>query len=122
MGKYIVKKTPTGYNFALKATNGEVIATSEVYKTKMSCKLGIASVKANAPVAALEDQTVEDFKAERHPKFEVYTDKGEQYRFRLKAKNGQVVASSEAYVNKLNCLNGVESVRKNADSPVEEAE
>ncbi len=122
MGKYILKQTATGFNFALKATNGEVIVTSEVYKSKPSCKNGIASVKANAPVAALEDQTIEGFKKEQHPKFEVYADKGGQYRFRLKAKNGQVIASSEGYVNKPNCLNGVESVRKNADSPVEEAE
>ncbi len=122
MGKYVVKQTATGYNFALKATNGEIIASSEVYQSKVSCKAGIASVKANAPVAALEDQTIEGFAAQRHPKFEVYADKGGQFRFRLKAKNGQVIASSEAYVNKPNCLNGVESVRRNADSPVEEAE
>ena len=66
MGKYILKQTATGFNFALKATNGEVIVTSEVYKSKPSCKNGIASVKANAPVAALEDQTIEGFKKEQH--------------------------------------------------------
>ena len=52
MGKFTVKKTATGINFNLKATNGEIIAVSEVYKAKASCLNGIASVKKNAPDAA----------------------------------------------------------------------
>ncbi len=47
-------------------------------------------------------------------KFEVYTDKAGKYRFRLKAGNGQVIATSEAYEAKDSCMNGVESVKKNA--------
>ena len=52
-------------------------------------------------------------------KFEVYQDKTGEYRFRLKAGNGQVVASGQAYTTKKACLNGIESIRKNApDAPV----
>jgi len=47
-------------------------------------------------------------------KFEVYKDKSGQYRFRLKANNGQIIATGEAYTTKAACLNGVESVKKNA--------
>jgi uncharacterized protein len=47
-------------------------------------------------------------------KFEVYTDKSGKYRFRLKAGNGQVIAVSEAYEAKDSCMNGIESVKKNA--------
>jgi len=47
-------------------------------------------------------------------KFEVYEDKGGKYRFRLKAGNGQVIASGQGYATKESCLNGIESVRKNA--------
>ena len=47
-------------------------------------------------------------------KFEVYQDKKKQYRFRLKAGNGQVIATGEAYTTKKACLNGIESIRKNA--------
>ncbi|HOP66341.1 MAG TPA: YegP family protein [Methanoregulaceae archaeon] len=54
-------------------------------------------------------------------KFEVYTDKAGKYRFRLKASNGQVIAVGEAYNSKSACMNGIESVKKNApDAPVEE--
>ena len=114
MGKFIIKTTKTGIKFDLKAGNGEVIATSEVYNTEASCRNGIASVQKNAPIANLEDQTVEGYAQEKHPKFEVYLDKAGEYRFRLKATNGQIIAVSEGYVAKNSCLNGIESVRKNA--------
>ena len=104
----------------MKAGNGEVIATSEVYTTLSACKNGIASVQKNAPDAAVEDQTVEGYAAQKHPKFEVYTDKKGEIRFRLTAGNGQEIAASEGYKSKASCLNGVESVRKNAPgAPVE---
>ena len=122
MGKYVVKKTKTGFKFDLKAGNGEVIANSEVYKTKKTCYAGINSVKINAPVAAVEDQTAEGFEACKHPKFEVYVDKAGEFRFRLKAKNGQIIATGEGYKAKKSCLNGIESVKKNADSEVVEEE
>ena len=118
MGKYVIRETKTGIKFDLKAGNGEVIANSEVYKSKKSCLNGIASVKANAPVAAVEDQTVEDFEKAKNPKFEVYTDKAGEFRFRLKAKNGQIIATGEGYKAKKSCMNGIESIRKNADSPI----
>ena len=120
MGKFVVKTTKTGYVFNLKATNGQVIATSEVYSSEAACSAGIASVQKNAPAAAVEDQTIEGFATEKHPKFEVYTDKAGEYRFRLKATNGQIIAVSEGYKAKDSCLNGVESVKKNApDAEIE---
>lgn len=114
MGKFVIKKTNTGIKFDLKATNGQVIATSEVYTTEAACRNGIASVAKNAPVAAVEDQTVEGYETAKNPKFEMYTDKGGEYRFRLKATNGQVIATSEGYTAKASCENGIESVKKNA--------
>ncbi len=122
MGKFVIRTTNTGVKFDLKAGNGEVIATSEVYSAEASCKNGIESVKKNAPVAAVEDQTVEGYETEKNPKFEVYEDKAGEFRFRLKATNGQVIATSEGYKAKASCLNGVESVKKNApDAEVVEA-
>ncbi|MBO4383866.1 MAG: DUF1508 domain-containing protein [Clostridia bacterium] len=123
MGKFVIKKTNKGIKFNLKATNGEIIATSEVYEAEASCRKGIASVIKNAPIAGVEDQTVEGYKALKHPKFEVYTDKTGEFRFRLKARNGQIIAVSEGYKKMVSCMNGIESVRKNAaDSPIVMAE
>ena len=118
MGKYAVKATNTGFMFNLKAGNGEVIATSEVYSDKDNCLKGIESVKKAAAVANIEDQTVENFEEKKHPKFEVYLDKAGEFRFRLKAVNGENIARSEGYKAKASCLNGIESVIKNADSEV----
>ena len=114
MGKFVVKTTKTGFVFNLKAGNGEVIANSEVYTTESACKKGIASVQKNAVAAKLEDQTVADFAAVTNPKFEIYTDKAGEFRFRLKARNGEIIATGEGYKTKASCLNGVESIRKNA--------
>ena len=98
----------------MKATNGQVIATSEVYSTLEACRKGVASVAKNAPEAGVENQTVEGYETVKHPKFEIYTDKAGEFRFRLKATNGQVIAVSEGYTTLKNCENGVESVKKNA--------
>jgi hypothetical protein len=119
MGKFAIKTTKSGVKFNLKATNGEIIASSEVYKTLASCKNGIESVRKNSAKANFEDQTAPDFTKAKCPKFEMYTDKAGEFRFRLKATNGQIIAVSEGYKAKASCLNGIESVKKNApDAPI----
>lgn len=121
MGKFIVKETNTGIKFDLKAGNGEVIATSQVYASKDSCLKGIASVKKNSVVAEIEDQTKEGYTELKNPKFEVYTDKAGEYRFRLTATNGQIIAVGEGYKALAGCLNGIDSIKRNApDAPIEE--
>lgn len=114
MGKFVIKQAKTGFIFNLKAGNGEVIATSEVYATIDACKNGVASVQKNAPIAAIEDQTVKDFETQKNPKFELYADKRGEFRFRLKAANGQIIAVGEGYKAKASCKNGIASIVKNA--------
>lgn len=123
MGKFVVKATKIGFVFNLKAGNGEVIATSEVYTTEAACMKGVESVRKNAAEAKLEDQTVAEVTAVTNPKFEMYTDKAGEFRFRLKARNGEIIAVSEGYKAKASCLNGIDSVRRNApDAAVEKVE
>ena len=56
--KFVLKKGSTGkFHFNLIATNGQVIATSEAYESKAAALNGIESVKKNAPVAEVEDQS-----------------------------------------------------------------
>jgi uncharacterized protein YegP (UPF0339 family) len=47
-------------------------------------------------------------------KFELYKDKSDKFRFRLKAGNGEIIAVGEAYETKASAKNGIESVKKNA--------
>ena len=122
MGKFLVKKTNTGFKFDLYATNGQVIASSEVYASEDSCLKGVESVAKNAPIANFEDQTKEPIKTAVNPKFEMYTDKAGEFRFRLKARNGEIIATSEGYKAETSCLNGIESVKKNViDAKVEKS-
>lgn len=121
MGKFVIRETKTGVKFDLKASNGEVIGTSEVYSSIAACKNGIESVKKNAEVAKekIEDQTEENYEKITNPKFEMYTDKGGEFRFRLNARNGENILASEGYKSKASCKNGISSVIKNApDAPV----
>ena len=115
MGKFVIKQAKNEeYSFSLKATNGQVILTAgETFKTLATCKNSIESVKKNA-LSHVEDQTVEGFETLTHPKFELYLDKAGEYRFRLKARNGEPIGKSEGYKAKASCLNGIESVGRNA--------
>ena len=114
MSKFAVRTVNSGIKFDLKATNGQTIATSEIYESKAACLNGVESVRRNAPIANVEDQTLENFETVTHPKFEMYVDKAGEYRFRLKARNGAIIAVSEGYTAKASCENGIESVKKNA--------
>ena len=115
MSRFLIRTVATGVKFDLKAGNGETVLTSEVYNTEAACRKGIAAVEKHGPLAAVEDQTVEDAPRAKNPKFELYLDKAGEYRFRLKASNGEIIGTSEGYAQKTSCMNGILSVRKNAE-------
>ena len=116
MGKFVIKKTPTGgFNFSLYASNMEKIAvSSQIYTTKAACKNGIASIGKHSvrciEEGKIEDQTLKKVEAKTCPKFEIYLDKAGLYRYRLIASNGESIAmSEEGYKSKNGCLNGIKS-------------
>ena len=114
MSRFIIRAVATGVRFDLRADYGQAAATSETYTTEAACCRGIESVRKNAPVAPVEDQSEPDCKKMSHPRFELYQDRSGGFRFRLKAANGRVVAVSEPYGTKAACLSGIESVKKSA--------
>ena len=99
-GKFEIKKSTNGkFHFNLKAGNGQIILSSEMYETRSACESGIESVRKNAADAA---------------RFEKRTSsRGEPY-FVLKAGNGQEIGRSETYSSDAACQNGIESVAVNA--------
>ncbi len=112
-GKFVIKNAKNGVKFNLHAGNGEIIASSEVYSSKAACENGIESVRTNS-AGEIEDQTVEGFEVKTNPKFEIYKDKAGEFRFRLKARNGEIIVTGEGYASKDGCKNGIESIKKNA--------
>ncbi|MBB4035050.1 hypothetical protein GGR21_000939 [Dysgonomonas hofstadii] len=107
MGKFEIKKRKDGeFQFNLKASNGQVILSSEGYTTKENCKKGIESVKKNSQL----DERFEKLEAKN----------GKPY-FNLKASNGQIIGTSEMYESVVSRDNGIASVKKNApDADVED--
>ena len=120
MGKFTVKKTNTGYNFLLVATNGQPVGSSQVYKALKSALTGVESVKNCAAVAEIEDTTAKEVEEKKNPKFVIYLDKANFFRFRLQAANGQAILASEGYTTLAACKNGCASVvKQSADASVE---
>ena len=114
MGKFVIRAVQSGLKFDHYAANGQTILTSEVYTTAAACRKGVESVRKNAAAAKFEDMTEKARKQLTNPKFELYQDRARAYRFRLRARNGEIIAVSDRYTAKAGCLNGIESVRKNA--------
>jgi uncharacterized protein YegP (UPF0339 family) len=95
----ITQRKNGDYQFNLKSGNGQVILTSQGYKSKKTCLEGVESVKKNAAVAEHFEKNV--------------TASGKPY-FNLKATNGQIIGSSEMYSGESARDNGIASVAKNA--------
>jgi uncharacterized protein YegP (UPF0339 family) len=108
MGKFIISKRTNGdFQFNLKASNGQVILTSQGYNSKSACENCIESVKTNAP---------DDSKYDRKTASD-----GSPY-FTLKAANGQVIGNSQMYNSVSSRENGIESVKTNAPDAIVEDE
>ena len=91
------------YYFDLKAANGEVVLTSEMYKTRAGVNKGIESVTKNGPDCLMYDMKM---------------DNRRQYYFLLKAANNRVIGKSESYTTAAKMEKGIQSVMKSARSDV----
>jgi len=114
MSRFVIRKVNTGIKFDLYAGNGQDILSSEVYSSRAAVLRGIDSVRKNAAFARFEDCTLTEKSAQPNPKFELYRDKSGQFRFRLRSRNGKIIAVSGSYSTKAAAFSGMESVRKNA--------
>ena len=114
MSRFVIKKVNTGLKFDLYAGNGQDIVSSEVYSSRAAVLRGIESVRKNAPAAPLLDLTDPAQPPLPNPKFELYRDRAWEYRFRLRSRNGKIIAVSDGYSTRAAALSGLDSVRKNA--------
>src|SRR5689334_21124910 len=100
IGKFEIKQAGNGqFHFHLKAANGSIILSSEMYKAKSGAERGVESVKANAP---------------NEGRYERRTGKNGEPYFVLKAGNGEIVGVSELYASTASMEIGIESVKRNA--------
>ncbi|PKL22577.1 MAG: hypothetical protein CVV48_01960 [Spirochaetae bacterium HGW-Spirochaetae-4] len=122
-GKFIISKTPKGFfRFSLQAANYQTVLTSQNYASLRNCKDGIEAIKKNA-TAAVEDQTLQKVEKKKFPKYEVYLDNANQFRYRLLASNGQNIAmAEEGYATKQGCFSGIDAISRAAvDAEIDES-
>lgn len=98
MGKIILKKKESDYYFVLKAENGAIILTSEIYPNQEGCMKGIQAVKHNA---------------RNDERYTRKTSKNGRYYFLLVAENGEVIGTSEMYSTTGGREYGIGSVKYN---------
>lgn len=117
--KFIISKTPKGFfRFSLLAANSQTILTSQNYSSLRNCRDGIEAIKKNAR-SHVEDQTLQKPEAKKYPKYEVYLDNANQYRYRLLAANGQNIAiAEEGYATKSGCMNGIDAIGRAAPDAI----
>lgn len=94
-----VKKSGEKYHFVLKAGNGQVILSSQMYASKSGAMNGVESVRKNCG----NDDC-----------WERKTAKNGKFHFNLKSTNGQIVGSSQMYASESGMNNGIQSVKNNA--------
>ncbi len=97
--KFEVKRAANGFMFNLKASNGQIILTSEIYVDKKGAKKGIASVQKNSQIDSRYEMRT--------------TTSGDPYLVLL-AANKEVIGKSETYKSSRSCKNCINSVKKNA--------
>ena len=97
-GKFLVKQEKTGFIYQLVASNGRVIATSNIYKSKESCLEACEKFRTCVYDGA----------------FYVYKDKNNKYQFKLYNKQSRLVLAGEVYAEKHRAISVVESIKKHA--------
>ena len=114
-GKYVIKKTDKGnFVFKLYSSNYRVVAIgAQAYTTLGAAKIGIQSIINNAEKAPVENQTLKKYEVEKFPKWEIYQDKKGEYRLRLFATNGNLIATTnDGYTDITGAKNGIAAVAR----------
>ena len=114
-GKYVIKKTDKGnFVFKLYSSNYRVVAIgAQAYTTLGAAKIGIQSIINNAEKAPVENQTLKNYETLKFPKWEIYQDKKGEYRLRLFATNGNLIATTnDGYTDITGAKNGIAAVAR----------
>lgn len=114
-GKYVIKKTDKGnFVFKLYSSNYRVVAIgAQAYTTLGAAKIGVQSIIKNAENAPIENQTLKNYETLKFPKWEIYLDKKGEYRLRLYATNGSLIATTnDGYMDISGAKNGITAVAR----------
>jgi uncharacterized protein YegP (UPF0339 family) len=114
----VYRDTAGKTRFRLRADNNQIVAVGEAYDHQ-ACIKAITSILRNRN-AAVQDLTVNETSDAPNPKFEVYLNEDNRFRFCLRGVDGGVIAQGEAYDTKQACLNAIEVIRYANDASIED--
>lgn len=118
--KFQVYKDVSGkFRFRLRADDDQIVAVGEAYEQHTSCLNGIKSIQKNCG-SEIEDLTIEGGPKLPNPKYQIFKDKTDKYRFHLKASNGEIIAESGSYSTKEDCLRTLGVIKNSCNAEVED--
>jgi uncharacterized protein len=106
----VLEANDGSFYFNVKAANGAIVGTSQLYTAKSSAERAARSVQALVRIAQQESKT---YAAPKKEQFELFSGEDGKSYFRLRAGNGEVLLSSQAYTAKTSAKKGIDSVKEN---------
>lgn len=114
MESFSIRSVDAGILFDILTMGGDILGTSEIYRTKSACIHGTESVKKSSQTRNIEDQTKENFEELGYPKFILLRELDGSFEFRLCSRTGELLFTSTEFESKSKCMEGIERVRRNA--------
>ncbi len=119
--KFQIYKDAAGkFRFRLLNNEGKIVAVGEAYEQHASCLNGIKSIQKNCN-SDVEDSTVENAPKLTNPKYQIFKDTAGEFRFHLKASNGEIIAESKGYGAKEECQRVLDAVRNSCNAEIEDS-
>jgi DNA-binding protein Alba len=114
----VYKDTAGKFRFRLLADDDKIVAVGEAYEQHAGCLNGIKSIQRNCD-SEIEDLTIEDRKVS-NPKYQIFKDAADEFRFHLKAGNGEIIAESGGFKTREDCLRTVDAVKSSHNAEIED--
>ncbi len=119
--KFQVYKDAAGkFRFRLLDGQGKIVAVGEAYEQHSSCVNGIKSIQKNCN-SDIEDLTIEEGPKLANQKYQVFKDAAGEFRFHLKASNGEIIAESKGYGTKEECQQVLNAIRNSCNAEIEDS-
>lgn len=112
MGKFILKKQPSGIGFVFKRENEIILEGCQQYSSKDDCQNCLRSLFQSISPSSIEDCTIDSAQGSDDPKFAIFFDETDGYFFRVTSADGRLVARSGNYLTKLDCINAIDAIIK----------
>lgn len=113
MGKFIISESAEGYRFMFQNAKGEILGLSHFYKDQASCRNAIKYVQNKCNEAPIDDEINGSHIYVNPPKFVLYKDNNDMFRFNFEGETGDIIIEGAAYTLLQHCLDAIANIRYN---------